>query len=203
MNSGTDDPLYRRALEARTRAMNRGRGVSEDEVGELLDLLKIGETIAKLDLNKVAAERLARLSEKNRIVHDLVTNSKDVDRRLRQLKAPKRRKKLHWKTREKKRRDYDKNVRTPRARARKAQILGEKGWYPILREQWVRAKLNVELTQEEWDEHIGPRLGDRTPSISRTDCSGPISLANVVVRSGRSVVFEGLDYSLRLMGYIL
>jgi hypothetical protein len=203
--TGTPEDHYKRALEARIRRRDEERGISGEDAGDLLELMKLGETIARLDLNKVAEERVARLSEKNRIVHDLVSLNKDVDRRLRQLKAPKKRKKLHWKTREKKRRDYDKNVRTPRVKQRKAQLLGERGWYPILAEQWRRAKLDVQLTEEEWNEWIAPRLGDGTPTISRTDTGGPISLGNVCVRDrgGRRVVFDGLDYSLRLALYIV
>lgn len=177
MSSGTHDNLYKRALEARVRREAEGRGIAGEDVGELLELMKLGETIAKLDLNKVAAERVARLSEKNRIVHDLVSQSKDVDRRLRQLKAPKKRKKMHWKTKEKKRRDYDKNVRTPRVKARKAQILGERGWFPILLEQWKRTGLQVELTQEEWVTSENARIASTKPPLRASACafSAPLS----------------------------
>lgn len=203
MNRGTDAELLRRAAEERLRRENEKRGVRGEDLDELLELMKLGETIAKLDLNKVAEERLARMSEKTRVVHELVSQSKDIDRRLKLLKKPKKRKKQHWKTREKKRRDYDKNVRTPRARERKARILDEKGWYPILREQWIRMGLDVQLTVEEWDEHIATVLGDRTPNIRRYNPSGPISLGNITVLAGKSTVFDGMEYSLKALGYAL
>lgn len=205
---GTDDSLYKRALEARTRAENNKKGISGDEVDDLLELMKLGEIISKLDMDKVAQEKIERLSERNRIVHELLTSNKDVDRRLKLAKAKPKRKKLHWKTREKRRKDYYKRVLVPRAKARKAAVLGDKGWYPLLAEQWRRAGLQVLLTQEEWDTFILPELGERTPNVHRYDATGAIELGNIwvtarSVRGSTSTVFDGMEFKLRSDGYIL
>lgn len=184
------------------RTPKNEKGIGAESVEELLELMALGEVLKKLDMGKIAEEKLNRLTEKNRVVHDLLAGNKVVDRRLKQATSPKKRKKLHWKTKEKTRKDYYKKVVVPKNRERKARLLGEHGWYGVLAAQWKRAKVEVELTEDQWNEHIKPKLGEATPSVSRYDPAAPISLYNVCIRTRLGTVFDGVEYKMKELGYI-
>lgn len=204
MEDDTDHALYKRRLEAARRAELEKEGFKGKEVDDLLGLDAFLEKIKKIDLGKLAEEKLNKLTEKQRAVHDLLSNNPAVDRRIKQAVAkPKKRKKLHWKTKEKRRKDYYQKVVKPKLRERKAKMLDENGWFPLLQEQWKRAKLEVELTEDQWNEHIAPWLGDSTPQIHRYDPTRGISLANIWITTGSRTVFDGVEFVMKSKGYIL
>ena len=82
------------------------------------------------------------------------------------------------------------------------------GWWKYLTEgSWKKRGVEVELTYEEFVEHIYPVSVGKglIPVFLRYDSEKPISLENVIVKDtkSRSVVFDGAEYKLRLLGMIL
>lgn len=179
-------------------------GFDQNSIDELLELLALEETIRKLDLDKALNEKIERLSEKDRMIHELMEKDPELPRRIREIKVPPKKKKEHWKTRQKREREYNRQVRAPRVRERKAAMLKERGWYPILKQSWDTHKLDVILTEDEWNEVVGPAVGDKAPIIHRYDATGPISLENIWVETkDRKVVYDGMEYKLLLLGYTI
>ena len=76
---------------------------------------------------------------------------------------------------------------------------------------WVKQRLQVELSKEEWDEHIQPLLGDKyVPFTERYNPRDPvISLDRIMIfdreAKGRLAkpLFDGKEWYLRANGYIL
>jgi hypothetical protein len=64
----------------------------------------------------------------------------------------------------------------------------------------------VELTEEEWNREVEPRIGrENVPVVFLVDREKPVSLGNILVRDSdsRSLLFDGTEYLMRKLGYIL
>ena len=73
----------------------------------------------------------------------------------------------------------------------------EGDWWPIVRTTWRKRKLNVSLTEEEWDEHVSPHIpvGD-VFDVRRVDTSRGISLDNIMLINHNGVVlFDGTTHT--------
>ena len=130
---------------------------------------------------------------------EALKGDRKVNRLLKERGSLRRKPKSHWKTRQKKRREYNREVAGPRRKERLGILLEEKGWYPIVRDTWVRKKVDIQLSEEEWNEEIEPLLEGYQPLVTRVDTSEGVSLDNVVVLDSktRKVLYDGLERKMR------
>jgi hypothetical protein len=114
-------------------------------------------------------------------------------------------KKLHWKTKAARRKNYLHTIHYPRMKDRLAeQLTTGEGWYRYLTAGWRKHKQEYRLTQEEFMEQIYPRLNGRVPVFYRYSLKKPISLDNCyVLGEDRSVLWDGAEYKLERLGYCL
>lgn len=172
---------------------------------ELLQVADLLSTLEELDLDQIHRDGL---SDIDKMVEDL-QNSKAVQRKVKKKTAHVQpNKKLHWKTKRKRKRDYYRDVVKYRRLEVRGELLssGSEGWWKYLTQMWQRKKVEVEMTYDEWNEHIWSQLDGRVPVINRYQTRKPISLGNVyVTESGnhKNVLFDGKEHLLREMGCIL
>ena len=177
---------------------------SEKEVQDLLEATEILNRINRLDTSVLSDVVRREGTPLEQYVRALEEDDKVLRKELQHRdKKRKKKKKQHWKTRQKYQRVYHLNVRGPRRRAVLAARMLEEGWYPRMVLNWKGNKLKIDLTADEWQEHIAPRLGDDLPAVYRIDTSKGISLDNVVVkvRGTGELIFDGGEYALFRMGY--
>jgi hypothetical protein len=185
--------------------VRRDRSPKRDELSpeDVLELNALYAKIKEINLDKAVAERIASLTPVERLVEDL-KEGKPVERRLR--------KPHHNTVRAKKRKvkaKYYREVYKPRRNMNLAKMLTTpEGWWKYLTEgSWKKRGVEVELTYEEFVEHIYPVSVGKglIPVFLRYDSEKPISLENVIVKDtkSRSVVFDGAEHKLRLLGMIL
>jgi hypothetical protein len=171
------------------------------DLDELFRTLALEEALSKIDLGKVVEAREKSKSTLERHIENLKENRKSE-----RLLKPKR-KKMHPKTRLAKKRKYNREIGVPMRKRRLAILLEEKGgWYYVCRETWSKKGRTVELTEEEWNEEVEPGIGrEHVPVVFLVDREKPVSLGNILVRDSdsRSVLFDGTEWSMRKMGYIL
>ena len=185
---------------------NKPRVSTEKEVQELLEATEILNRINRLDTSTLSDVVRREGTPLEQYVRALEEDDKVLRKELQHRdKKRKKKKKQHWKTRQKYQRVYHLNVRGPRRRAVLAARMLEEGWYPRMVLNWKGNKLKIDLTADEWQEHIAPRLGDDLPAVYRIDTSKGISLDNVVVkvRGTGELIFDGGEYALQKMGFAL
>lgn len=172
---------------------HKDKQLTTSEIDALLALMQKVESI---DLSKVAEEMEAKKSKKQKAIEEMAEGTFKL--------KPKKKAKKHWKAKRRYWREYHQTVRKPAQRKRRAVLLEEGGWYGILHELWERAKLDIEVTREEWEEAVGT-LDDVYPMVTRYDRSVGIRLDNVLVRDRDTlaVVFDGKEYALKAAGYCL
>lgn len=166
---------------------------SPEAIDELLGLLA---KIDQIDLTKLEKELEEKKTKKQKAIEEMAEGTFKL--------KPKKKAKKHWRAKRRYWREYHQTVRKPAQRKRRAVLLEEGGWYGILHELWERAKLDIEVTREEWEEAVGT-LDDVYPMVTRYDRSVGIRLDNVLVRDRDTlkVVFDGKEHLLRKQGYIL
>lgn len=175
------------------------------EALEALELAKTLEALEGIDLEQIHKDSL---SDMDRMIEEL-KNNKAVTRSLKKKTAHVQpNKKLHWKTKRKRRREYYRDVTRYRRLELRGELLsaGSEGWWKYLTTMWHRHKVEVEMTYDQWNEHIWPQLGGKVPVINRYQTRKPITLDNVYVTESdnpKNVLFDGKEYSLRAAGYIL
>lgn len=178
-----------------------GRMEKPGDLDELFRTLALEESLSRIDMGKVEEEREKAKSKLDKHIEALKANRK-TDRILK----PKR-KKMHTKTRLAKKRKYNREVGTPMRKHRLAVLLEEKGgWYYVCRETWSKKGREVELTEEEWNREVEPGIGrENVPVVFLVDRGKPVSLGNILVRDSdsRSILFDGTEYLMRKLGYIL
>lgn len=171
------------------------KGLSGDEALELSDLL---EKIGRIDLGKLAEERVDPM---DRLVKEM---EKDGGLSRKKVRTSPKIKKQHWATRRKKRRQYHREKVVPRKKARLAQQLKTpEGWYPYITRKWKERDLGF-FTLDQWVGIIWPCLGGRVPVFGRYDRRKGFTLENTVVRDDRTgdVLFDGIEYRMYNLGYI-
>ena len=119
-----------------------------------------------------------------------------------------RRDKLHWATKRRLAREVYRERGAPRFLRKERQLVDNEGWYPIVTRGWREQGLDVQLTREEWDEHIQPILKEKglVPFMKRYKTSDKvIRLDNIMIysRTSKKPIFDGAEHHLRMMGYIL
>ena len=119
-----------------------------------------------------------------------------------------RRDKLHWATKRRLAREAYRERGAPRFLRKERQLVDNEGWYPIVARGWKEQGLDVQLTREEWDEHIQPILKEKglVPFMKRYKTSDKvIRLDNIMIysRTSKKPVFDGSEWYLRSLGYIL
>ena len=179
----------------------------EDVLG-LNELYNKLEKIQEEDLQKLSQmESLGSqsLSSMEKMVEEL-KKSQSVTRKVKGAQLKK--KKVHWKTAQRKRREYYQSTAKHRRIIKKGELLstGAEGWWEHIRGHWYQKGYAVELTKEEWTEIIWPALGGRIPVFRRYNTNAPISLENIyIVESGtqKTVLFDGKEHKMRELGLIL
>ena len=185
---------------------NKPRVSTEKEIQELLEATEILNRINRLDTSTLSDVVRREGTPLEQYVRALEEDDKVLRKELQHRdKKRKKKKKQHWKTKQKYQREYHLNVRGPRRRARLAARLLEEGWYPRMVLNWKGNQHKIELTADEWQEHIAPLLGDDLPAVYRIDTSKGIALDNVVVkvRGTGELIFDGGEYALQKMGFAL
>ena len=119
-----------------------------------------------------------------------------------------RRDKLHWATKRRLAREVYRERGAPRFLRKERQLVDNEGWYPIVTRGWREQGLEVMLTREEWNEHIQPVLKEKglVPFMKRYKTSDPvIRLDNIMIysRTSKKPVFDGAEWKLRSLGYIV
>lgn len=175
---------------------------------EAQDMLHLLEKLQRIDLDKVKLEERNLVAPMDRLIDDLKNNRKVQTRVLkgREGNGRKPKPKVHWQVKKKKRQAYYENYRKPTRSRRKAEMLSTpEGWYKYLMIGWVKKKVEVELTLDQWRDTLWPAIGGRLFVIFRYNVNGPISLDNIYLLDSdtREVIFDGKEHRMRELGHIL
>ena len=119
-----------------------------------------------------------------------------------------RRDKLHWATKRRLAREAYRERDAPRFLRKERQLVDNEGWYPIVARGWREQGFDVQLTREEWDEHIQPILKEKglVPFMKRYKTRDKvIRLDNIMIysKTSKKPVFDGAEHHLKMMGYAL
>lgn len=181
-----------------------------EEALELHSLDELLKAVAAVDLDQLKIEKMGPVE-----AYFTIREKEYLERRVKaKVKPDKRkpefRKKLHWKTRERKRKEYYKQVSYPRYLRKMSQLVSDKGWYDIIKGGWERWGWTVHITREEWATHIEPLLVGRVPYTERYNTSNPvITLAGIMIFDKtdtgrlRKPLFDGAEFHLKQLGYTL
>lgn len=171
-------------------------------VEEVLAMQALAERLSEINLDKIIERKLNKKPEMSK------AKEAKLEGKIKRTLKPKKpgRPKVHWKTKEKRRKQYRIEVAQPRrwARESKQWETGE-GWYAYMSKQWRQNKYKVELTLEEWLLHCYPKVKGRMFSIQRYIKHEPIRLDNILVLAteDRSVLFDGKEFTLEKIGACL
>ncbi len=172
----------------------------------LLDLI---ESLRSIELPKeVELSEVDRyFSERERIRIEGKVRGAQA-RKKKGVKVRTRRDKLHWATKKRLAREVYRERDAPRFLRKERQLVDNEGWYPIVTRGWKEQGLDVQLTREEWDEHIQPILKEKglVPFMKRYKTSDPvIRLDNIMIysKTSKKPVFDGSEWYLRSLGYIV
>lgn len=181
------------------------KGDDLESVQELLALSSLLDTIGKIDLKEVEAAVEAQLLPVDKMVRDLKAHKQIA----RVVKGKGRYKaNLHWKTKAAKRRKYYAMIGAPKRKERLAEMISTpEGWFDYLTQQdKTRGRNLFKITREEWNEHVAPELKGRLPIIRRYNTRKPVTLENCYIvdqDNPKDVIWEGSEYRMRRLGYIL
>lgn len=178
------------------------KGMSVEDVLEALKTIELlGQMEPALATLEVDTPREEELS-----VVERLRNTKIRPKRVRKKKSWQAKKKTRLAA---KRRHYE--SRLVRRNAEWADMLESReaaSWW-----RWFRRKSNTswapkkgwEISEEEYTEHVHPRLRDIVPSLQRINTRKPWTLDNVrfVDPDTREVLFDGSEHEMRIRGYIL
>ena len=195
-----------------------------DNAKALTELSRLIEEVSAVDLDKLEvekmgpAERYFTQREKDYLAGRIKRKVKPDKRK------PENRRKMHWKTRAKKRKEYYKQVAYPRYLRKMSQLQAEKGWYDIMKRGWENWGWKCEITRAEWNEVIEPLLhrgncsgteehpckGCAVPYTERYNTSDPvITLQGIMIFDKQSTgrlrkpLFDGATWYLHQLGYTL
>lgn len=179
----------------------------------LTDVDRILATLAKVervDLDKPVSAPRAYFSEREkRYIEARIKNKVKPDKR-----KAKYRKKMHWTTKRKKRREYAKMVVYPRALRKMCHLVESEGWYPVVAKGWKKNNWDVRVSKEEWDLYVEPLLRERraVPFTERYyTWDNVITLDRIMIfdRNDKAVgrmkrpIFDGAEWALKHAGYAL
>lgn len=160
------------------------------------------EAILSIDLSALAQEKEARKTSIEKLVEDVKLGNK-LKRQFGK-KKPIGRPKLHWKTREARRKQtkakYYQNTWKPRRQQETAELLtSAEGWYKHITKYWKGEMFG--LTQ--WKRWLWPRLNGKVPVFKREDTKKGWTLDNVVMyESGtKNILYCPEDMALIKLGH--
>lgn len=204
-----------------------------DQALELSSLEELLKSVASVDLDQLKVEKMGPVEKyftqrEKDYLEGRLRSAKKAKKQGARLKPDRRkpefRKKLHWKTRAKKRKEYYKQVAYPRYLRKMSQLQAEKGWYDIMKRGWENWGWKCNITREEWDTYVEPLLhrgdcsgteehpckGCAVPFTERYNTSDPvITLQGIMIFDKQSTgrlrkpLFDGAEHHLKMMGYTL
>lgn len=135
----------------------------------------------------------------------LVSKLEQQSTKLALTKASKpRRQKQHWKIRQKKQRE---RMRPYMARKYREELmprrkkLAEDGmWWEYYVMEWKKRSLKIEVSREEWEAEVAPRIGhEHVPIIFRFNTAKPVRLDNLMIKDTdtKEVLFDGQEWMLK------
>ena len=118
----------------------------------------------------------------------------------------------HWSAKRKRAREYSKYVAYPRQMRNMALKIGQEGWYDTMLRGWKRLGFDVQLTKEEWNEHVEPilRAAKAVPFTERYYSWNPVVRLDNILIYGRAEktrhskpIFDGAEWKMKALGYIV
>lgn len=171
---------------------------------ETIRWLQLQEVLNRIDLDKVIPAEVPA-TPREKLIRDLETQSAKAA--ITKIKKHGKRRKMHWKMKKRKQRERMRPYMAERYKKvllpQRRRFVEDRNWYGYYVMEWKKRATRFELTEEQWNEKVGPRIPeDRVPSVFRIDTSKPVSLANIVVRDSesRTVFYDGTDEQLRELG---
>jgi len=185
------------------RAKNK-EGMSGEEALELERVLSI---INGIDLDKALDQKMKALPPMERAVA-ILNNGGSLVRRAKAKRAPK--KKLHWRTKEARKRKenqqyYERRLKNLRREKLAEQLTSPEGWWEHVSSSWKRKGVPLKVTEEGWLEYVWPAVQGRVFITYRYNTKEPMSLGNMIVKDveGGAVLFDGKEWLLKQQGYCL
>lgn len=169
-------------------------------VEEVLAMQALAERLAEINLDKVIKRKLNKRPVLERAVEKKLIGA--INRK--KVKKKPGRPKVHWKTKEKRRKAYRIEIANPRRWKKEAEQwkTGE-GWYAYCSKLWRQNKIGIELTEAEWLEHVYPKVEGTLFTVQRYNKKGPISLDNILCMYEGKVLFDGKEFTLEKIGACL
>lgn len=192
---------WRERLRTGADRTRSGSGTLDPE--DVVEAMEIANRIARLDLEGIIESRKTPL---DRVLEKADAGLLDAVNRSRRPKPKPKRE--HWRTRKKKRKEVYHRVTKPKRQMRKLEQLkgGARGWYQYLRTGWIKSGTKFTLSEEEFVEHIWPRMEGRLPMFLRYNPNEPVSLYNVYVvdvDNEKQVLYDGMELQMKQSGYML
>lgn len=178
--------------------MSENKKGSQSDLELLLEKSKVANLFLDDKLFEEAVQ--AGLTEREKAAR-AVLEGRRVTRAFKQTTA---KRKVHWRTKKRWRKNYYHEVTVPKNRERRAALLEGDGW-GLVHDYWHRKSIAYTITREEWMDNVEEFVTGKMFTVNRYDTTKPISLENIIVRETRTraVLFDGKECKLRAMGYIL
>lgn len=185
---------------------------------EALEASKLLDKIMGIDLDRMEVEKLEALRPVDRLVEELRRDGKlRSGPKGRGLKPKDKRKhsptcsgkcrgncgSRHWRVRRRREREYyHAKTRAKRIDGKIKLLSTPEGWYAWVTKKWKGVE---HFTLEEWLGVIWPAMDGRVPYFTRYDTGRGYTLDNLLVREDKTgdVIFDGKEYLLRRLGYII
>lgn len=120
----------------------------------------------------------------------------------RKLAGKKRAKKNKQRKRKNEReRGYHKRIRHKRW-----TMAAEGNWWPKVRRTWSQRGLKIDITEEQWNEHVAPSIpAGVLIAVNRYDTKKGISLDNIFLTESQKshVLWDGKEHILKIKGYAI
>lgn len=171
-------------------------------VEEVLAMQALAERLSEINLDKIIERKLNKKPEMSK------AREAKLEMKIKRTLKPKKpgRPKLHWRTKEARRKKYRVEVARPRRlKMESEQWQTGEGWFAYMSKQWRQNKYPVELTLDQWLEHVYPKCKDRVFTVQRYIKKKPIRLDNIIVMASedRTVLFDGKEFTLEQAGLCL
>lgn len=189
--------------------MAKRKEVSVEDVLTIEEMLR---KISSVDLDMVQQAERAQLPQMEQLIlsleegGDIVRKMKDRTGNGRKRSTPKEHHNTRIARRRRKDREYYHSTKKhQRKKALAAQLRTPEGWWAHINKLWRQSKVPVQLTLEEWVSVVWPALDGNVPVITRYNPGLPIQLDNLLIYKSntRDVLFDGKEYHLRTLGFIL
>lgn len=197
------------------------KGVSSSELEELLRALQTIEQISLPSDDSKYIDEWFTERERNRIEGRVrgARKAKKANTKLGRPGAASGSK--HWSAKRKRLQERYYRITYPRMLRKLHHLVKEQGWFDVMARGWKQNGWDIQITKEQWDEHIEPILREKqvVPYTERYFPNVPVvSLGNILVydrgasRSPNQAghrsrhekpVFDGAEWKMRQLGYML